>query len=225
MTTEPAPAALLDTDRVVPGPFPDAADAIVWAIDEFGTDLTLLCSGQDAVVVDLAIKVDPSIEIAFIDTGFHFDETIETVLAIVERYRPNLRIIVPWRHLPNVGVPDFCCSDHKVEQLDLALEGKRAWITGLRQADDPTRSEARQVEFDRRGLIKINPIVAWSDEEVLDYEMANDIIVNPLRSRGFLSIGCRPCTTAVGDELAAWPGGSRAGRWAGSTRTECGLHL
>lgn len=197
-----------------------AISAIEWSVSEFGSDLTLLCSGQDAVLVDLAMQVDDSIDVAFIDTGFHFPETIETMLAIAERYRPKLRVVVPWRHLDGVGRPDFCCRDHKVEQLDHALVGKRAWLSGLRRADGPSRVQARQVETDRRGLTKINPLVAWSDVDVAAYERDHDIIVNPLRDRGFPSIGCRPCTSPVepGDD-------ARAGRWAGTEHTECGLHL
>lgn len=197
-----------------------AETAVAWAVDRFGADLTLLCSGQDAVLVDVALSVEPSIEVAFIDTGFHFNETIETMLRIAERYRPRLRVIGPWRQLPDVGRPGFCCSDHKVEQLELALAGKRAWLSGIRRADGASRDTAAQVEIDRRGLVKINPLVAWSDAEVAAYEAARDIIVNPLRSRGYPSIGCRPCT--IPSEDAFDP---RAGRWAGLEKTECGLHL
>ncbi len=200
-------------------PATSAADAVRWAVARFGDGLSLLCSGQDAVLVDVALRVDPTIELVFIDTGFHFDETINTMLAIAERYRPRLRVVVPWRHLSGVGKPDFCCSDHKVEQLDVALAGKRAWLSGLRRADGPSRADAGIAEVDRRGLVKVNPLVAWTDDEVAAYEIANDIIVNPLRDKGYPSIGCKPCTSPVepGDD-------ARSGRWAGSTKTECGLH-
>jgi phosphoadenosine phosphosulfate reductase len=213
--------------RLLDGVAPDsgAAEAsaiatIEWAADQFGGDLTLLCSGQDAVLVDLAMTVDPTIEVTFIDTGFHFNETIETMLRIAERYRPNLRIVVPWRHLDGVGRPGFCCSDHKVEQLEHALHGKRAWISGLRHADGPSRADAGRVEVDRRGLTKVNPIVSWTDADVADFERRRDIIVNPLRASGYPSIGCRPCTSP-----AAFDDDPRSGRWAGSAKTECGLHL
>jgi len=197
-----------------------ASAAIEWAVSEFGADLTLLCSGQDAVLVDLEMKIDATLELAFIDTGFHFNETIETMLAIVERYQPKLRIVVPWRHLDGVGKPGFCCSDHKVEQLDHALDGKRAWLSGLRRTDGPSRSHARQVETDRRGLTKINPIVAWTDADVAEYEQRHDIIVNPLRAQGYPSIGCAPCTSPIRSRRDP-----RSGRWTGSDKTECGLHL
>lgn len=197
-----------------------AHETVRRAVSIFGNDLSLLCSGQDAVLVDVALRVDPTIELVFIDTGFHFDETINTMLAIAERYRPVLRVVVPWRHLPGAGLPGFCCSEHKVDQLDRALVGKRAWLSGLRRADGPSRSNAAVAEVDRRGLVKINPLISWSDSKVAGYELRHDIIVNPLRERGYPSIGCKPCTSPVepGDD-------GRAGRWAGSDKTECGLHL
>ncbi|MFT7648300.1 MAG: phosphoadenosine phosphosulfate reductase [Candidatus Poriferisodalaceae bacterium] len=201
-------------------PNANASQAVSWAIETFGDDLVLLCSGQDAVLVDVALRVDPTVELVFIDTGYHFNETIETMIAIAERYRSRLRIIAPWRHLAGSGLPGFCCSDHKVEQLDLALAGKVAWLSGLRRADGPSRADVEMVEVDRRGLVKINPLVAWTDEDVNGYEADNDIIINPLRSAGYPSIGCWPCTTPVvdGDD-------QRSGRWLGSDKTECGLHL
>jgi phosphoadenosine phosphosulfate reductase len=101
----------------------------------------------------------------------------------------------------------------------VALAGKRAWLSGLRWADSPERAATAMVETDRRGLTKVNPLVAWSDGEVAAYEQVNDIIVNPLRDRGYPSIGCRPCTSPVEPGADA-----RAGRWAGEDRTECGIH-
>lgn len=196
-----------------------APELVAWGAERFGDQLSLLCSGQDAVLVDVALRVDPTIEVVFLDTGFHFNETIETMLAIAERYRPRVRVISPWRHLAGVGQPGFCCSDHKVEQLDLALAGRAAWLSGLRRADDPERADTPVVTVDRRGLVKVNPLALWSDEETEAYIAANDIIVNPLRDRGYPSIGCRPCTAP------AEPGaGGRSGRWVGSQRTECGIH-
>lgn len=191
--------------------------AIEQATNEFGDDLTLLCSGQDAVLVDLALGVDPTIEVAFLDTGFHFNETIETMLRIVQRYSPRLRIVGPWRHLSDVGRDGFCCSSHKVEQLEEVLAGKRAWLSGVRRADGGERAGAKLVSTDRRGLTKINPLVAWTDAQVDAYVSANDIIVNPLRDRGYASIGCAPCTSP--DESG------RGGRWVGQAKTECGLHV
>lgn len=198
-----------------------ASEIVAFGVEKFGDDLVLLFSGQDAVLVDVALKVDPRIELVFIDTGFHFNETIETVLAVAERYQPKLRVVSPWRHLDGVGTAGFCCSDHKVEQLDRALDGRSAWLSGLRRDDSADRASVEAISTDRRGLIKLNPILEWSDAEVDSYITANDIIVNPLRDRGYPSIGCRPCTTPVGENELD----SRAGRWAGSCKTECGIHL
>ncbi len=196
-----------------------APDAVAWAVKRFGSaEISLLCSGQDSVLVDVALQVDRSIEVVFIDTGFHYPETIETMLAIVERHDPRLRVVVPWRHLPGVGRPGFCCGDHKVEQLGIALAERRAWLSGLRRADGPSRADAPQFEIDRRGLTKINPLVAWTDDEVVAYVAANDVVVNPLTAQGYPSIGCRPCTAP------ATSTDPRSGRWAGTERTECGLH-
>lgn len=191
--------------------------AVEQAVNDFGDDLTLLCSGQDAVLVDVALRVDPTIEVAFIDTGFHFNETIETMLRIVQRYSPRLKVVAPWRHLPDVGKADFCCSSHKVEQLEEALNGKRAWLSGVRRADGEARAEAQLLSIDRRGLTKINPLVDWTDEQIDSYVLDNDVILNPLRDRGYPSIGCAPCTSPAD--------GGRSGRWAGRDKSECGLHL
>jgi phosphoadenosine phosphosulfate reductase len=196
-----------------------APEVVRWAVDRFGDGLTVLCSGQDAVLVDVALRVEPTIEVAFLDTGFHFPETIETMLAIAERYRPRLRVIAPWRHLAGVGRPGFCCRDHKVEQLDLALDGRAAWLSGLRRADSADRAATPVAAVDRRGLVRLHPLAAWTDDDVAAYIAANDVIVNPLRERGYPSIGCRPCTQPAGGGA-----GARSGRWAGTDRTECGIH-
>jgi phosphoadenosine phosphosulfate reductase len=196
-----------------------APEVVRWAVDRFGDGLIVLCSGQDAVLVDVALGVDPTIEVAFLDTGFHFPETIETMLAIAERYRPRLRVVAPWRHLPGVGGSGFCCGDHKVEQLDWALAGRTAWLSGLRRADSAERRGEPVAGLDRRGLVKLNPLAAWSDAEVEAYIADRDVIVNPLRDRGYPSIGCWPCTSPVDG-----PAEARSGRWAGTGRTECGIH-
>ncbi len=195
--------------------------AITELVEAHGPGATLLCSGQDAVLVDVALAVAPQLEVTFIDTGFHFPETIETMLRIVERYSPKLQIIAPWRHKSGVGKPGFCCSDHKVEQLDSALDGKTAWLSGIRRADGGSRLDALMHETDRRGLAKLNPLIEWSDDEVDAYEEIQQIIVNPLRFQGYPSIGCRPCTSPIDPTSED----ARSGRWAGSAKTECGIHF
>jgi phosphoadenosine phosphosulfate reductase len=115
---------------------------------------------------------------------------------------------------------DGCCAARKVAPLEEALAGRDAWMSGLRRADDPSRAETPIVSRDRRGLVKVNPLATWSDADVDAYVAEHDVVTNPLLQRGYPSIGCWPCTRPVG------PGeDARAGRWSGSTKTECGLHL
>jgi phosphoadenosine phosphosulfate reductase len=195
---------------------------IRWAVEEFGTRLAVTASMTDAVLIDLATRVDPGIEVVFIDTGYHFPETLETVEAVRRRYGLNLRIMTVAQQEESLweADPENCCSAVKVGQLDRALADKDAWMSGLRRAEAPTRANAPIVGRDIRGLIKVNPLATWSDVDVRGYIADHDVPVNPLLDRGYLSIGCMPCTRPV------QPGeDARAGRWSGSDRTECGLHI
>jgi len=198
------------------------ASAIVrWAVENFGDDLCLTASFQDATLIDVATKVHPGIEVVFIDTGDHFPETLETVERVRARYDLNLRVMrVPEPAIPfHVQDPVKCCSDAKVIALDEALAGKRAWLSGLRRAEADTRAEAPIVGIDRRGLVKVNPLATWSDLDVAGYMTDHDVPYNPLLDQGYPSIGCAPTTKPV--EAGADP---RSGRWAESDKTECGLH-
>jgi phosphoadenosine phosphosulfate reductase len=195
---------------------------IEWAVEHFHPFMCLAASMTDAVLIDLAVSVEPSIEVVFIDTRYHFPETLETVERVRRHYGLNLRVLtVPpqpvdlWR-----ADPVNCCSAAKVEQLDRALHGKMAWMSGLRRSEAPTRAKAPIVVRDIRGLVKVNPIATWTDQDISGYIADHDVPVNPLLERGYPSIGCRPCTAPVAD--GADP---RSGRWAGSGKTECGLHL
>jgi phosphoadenosine phosphosulfate reductase len=219
------PPALSDADldkasRLLDGT--PAANIVAWAVERFGRGLCLTASMTDAVLIDVATKVEPSIEIIFLDTQYHFPETLETVEAVRRRYNPNLVVMQPDRPLDDLWRTDTdaCCAARKVQPLEKALQGKIAWLSGLRRADGPSREATPVVERDRRGLIKVNPLVNWSDDDVAAYIRDNEVPVNPLLDRGYPSIGCWPCTRAVS------PGeDARAGRWAGSEKTECGLHL
>ena len=194
-----------------------ASKVIRWAVERFSPRLSLLASMTDAVLIDLAVKVDPSIEVVFIDTGHHFPETMETVELVRRRYGLNLRIVtVGPEPAPLV---DGCCSPTKVLQLDRALVGRQAWLSGLRRTEASTRVDAPIVALDRRGLVKVNPIATWSDDDVAGYIAEHDVPVNPLVFQGYPSVGCRPCTFPVA--AGADP---RSGRWAGTDRTECGIH-
>jgi phosphoadenosine phosphosulfate reductase len=199
-----------------------ASKVIQWAVDNFAPHLAMTASMTDAVLIDLATKVFPAIEVVFIDTGYHFPETLATVEEVRRHYGLNLRMMTVARQSEELweADPENCCSAVKVGQLDRALAGKQAWMSGLRRGEADTRAAAPIVSRDLRGLIKVNPIATWTDQDVDDYIEAHDIIVNPLTGQGYPSIGCMPCTTPVA------PGEDpRAGRWRGKDKTECGLHL
>lgn len=203
---------------------PDLDDAsaeyiLTWAIERFFPDIAVACSMQDSVVVDIAWRIEPRIEVFFLETGFHFPETLETAERLRTRYDLNL-VAVPPVENPAVYSRDgveACCAARKVIPMNRHLAGRRAWVSGLRRAESSTRKDAHALEWDaKRGLVKVNPIVAWSDEAVAAYIAEHDLIVNPLLAQGYGSVGCWPCTQ---------PGEGRAGRWAGLDKTECGLHV
>ncbi len=195
---------------------------IRWAVEHFHPHLCLTASMTDAVLIALAVNVEPSIEVVFIDTGYHFPETLETVEAVRRKYGLNLRMMTVPTHDEELWKvdPENCCSSVKVGQLDRALAGKEAWMSGLRRDEAETRANAPIVARDLRGLIKINPLANWSALDVEGYIKDHDVPVNPLIAQGYPSIGCWPCTKPVAD--GADP---RSGRWSGQDKTECGLHL
>lgn len=198
-----------------------ASKIIAWAADAFGPHLCLTASMNDAVLIDLAVKVDPAIEVVFIDTGYHFPETLATVETVRRRYGLNMKIMTAPENTELLWKtdPDNCCSALKVQQLDRALAGKAAWMSGIRRAEADTRATAHVVGRDLRGLVKVNPIAQWTDADVEAYIEAHDVPFNPLLTQGYGSIGCMPCTEKVA------PGeDARAGRWRGKSKTECGLH-
>jgi phosphoadenosine phosphosulfate reductase len=200
-----------------------SAQAVIeWAVEQFHPFMCMAASMTDAVLIDLAVKVEPSIEVVFIDTRYHFPETLETVERVRRHYGLNLRVLTVapqpvelWQ-----ADPANCCSAAKVAQLDRALTGKMAWMSGLRRSEASTRATAPIVARDLRGLVKVNPIATWTDQDVDGYVRDHDVPVNPLLAQGYPSIGCRPCTQPVTDGEDP-----RAGRWAGQDKTECGLHL
>ena len=198
-----------------------ASDIIEWAVERFHPWMCLTASMQDAVLIDVATRVEASIEVVFIDTGYHFPETLQTLEEVRRRYGLNLRVLtVPPAPVPLwKSDPDNCCSMAKVAQLERALVGKQAWMSGLRRDESASRRGAPIVSRDKRGLVKLNPLANWTDLDVQGYIADHDVPVNPLLRQGYPSIGCWPCTRPVA------PGeDSRAGRWAGLDKNECGLH-
>ena len=199
-------------------------DILRWAGATFGDDLLVTASFGDAVLVHLVSQAIPDAEIVLLDTGYLFAETTWYADRLRAAYGLNLRIVHPlggvepdqWQH-----DTDGCCAARKVEPLQRALAGRRAWVTGLRRADSPTRADAPIVHLDPfRGVTKINPLATWSDDDVAHYSEIELLPEHPLASRGYASIGCWPCTRPVTDGEDA-----RAGRWAGTDKIECGLHV
>lgn len=202
----------------------EASDIIKWSLATFAPHICITSSMTDGVLIHLATQHDKNIEVVFIDTGYHFPETLETVELMRLHFGLNLKIMsVPPRKPGEehwVLDPKKCCSSVKVGQLDRALLGKSAWMSGLRRADSPSRAEMPVIAHDVRGIVKINPIINWSHEDVDNYIAEYNIPYNPLLDRGYPSIGCAPCTTpvSIGDDI-------RSGRWAGQDRSECGMHI
>jgi phosphoadenosine phosphosulfate reductase len=208
-----------------------ATEVLQWAAAEFGPGLVVTASMQDTVLAHLASKVIPGIEVIFLDTGYHFAETIGTADAVEAVYDVTLRRVTPEltvleqdaRFGPRLYArdPDRCCEMRKVIPLNKALRDYESWATGVRRAESATRASTKVVEFNaRRGKVKLAPLADWSDDDVLSYADANGVLMNPLLQLGYPSIGCEPCTAPVS------PGAdSRAGRWAASAKTECGINI
>lgn len=207
-------------------------EIIKWACQTFGDKLAVGCSlgAEDMVIMDIAVKIKPNIPFLFIDTDFHFTDTIELLEKAKAKYKANIIILkseyTPEEQEKKYGPqlfftdPNLCCTLRKVMPIRGALSNYDAWITGIRREQAPTRRNAKVVEIDKVfGLIKINPLVRWTTQDVWDYIKKNSVPYNRLHDLGYPSIGCAPCTQPVrpGQDL-------RAGRWAGTGKTECGLH-
>jgi phosphoadenosine phosphosulfate reductase len=208
-----------------------AEEALRWTAETFGDDFIVASNMQDAVLIDLATKVKSDVDVLFLETGYHFPETIGTRDA-VEAVYPGVKIVnaqaeqsvaeqdAEYGEKLHDRDPTLCCNLRKVVPLRKTLSNYSAWVTGVRRVDAPTRANTPIVTWDdRNGLVKVNPIAPWTDDEFKAYIAEHGILENPLVSIGYLSIGCAPCTARV--EPGQDP---RSGRWAGQSKTECGLH-
>ena len=207
-----------------------AEHIIEWAVATFGERFCITSSMGDAVLAHLASTVAPGIDVVFLDTGYHFAETIGTRDWITSVLPLTLVNVTPPRTVAQQDAefgprlferdPDLCCSLRKVQPLAQTLSGYVAWGSGIRRDESPSRVDTRLVDWDaKREMIKINPLAAWRQHDVDAYVAEHQIPVNPLVELGFASIGCAPCTRPVA------PGeDARAGRWAGRSKTECGIH-
>jgi phosphoadenosine phosphosulfate reductase len=207
-----------------------ALEILSWADEQFGPSWAVASSMADGVVPSLAAKVRPGVDILFLDTGYHFAETIGTRDAIAATLPVNIRTLTAKQTVEEQDAsfgtrlyernPDQCCALRKVMPLRKALKDYSAWASGLRRDEADTRKGVRVVEWDeQRSMVKLNPIAAWNQDDVDRYIAENGILVNPLLSDGYGSIGCWPCTRRLkpGED-------ARAGRWSGTNKVECGLH-
>jgi phosphoadenosine phosphosulfate reductase len=207
------------------------AEAIIeWAVDTFGSRFCVTSSMGDAVLSHLASRVSPGIDVVFLDTGYHFAETIGTRDAVAATMPVNVVTLSPTisvrqqdeEYGPDLWSrdPDLCCALRKVAPLAQGLEEYDAWATGLRREETRDRVIAPVVGWDEgKGKVKVSPLARWTQDDVDRYISENNILVNPLTYDGYPSIGCWPCTRRVA------PGeDARSGRWAGTGKTECGIH-
>ncbi|MBI5235281.1 MAG: phosphoadenylyl-sulfate reductase [Deltaproteobacteria bacterium] len=206
-------------------------EVLKWVADNFDVkEFALASSFAECVLIDMLVKIEPQARVFYIDTGLLFSETLDVVKRVEEKYGIKVERFAPVLTLEQMEVeygpelwkkePDRCCLLRKVNVMTEALKGFKLWITGLRREESASRKDAPVVGWDEKfGLIKVNPIAAWSKKEVWDYVHKHDVPYNALLDKGYTSIGCAPCTMPVkpGED-------ERSGRWAGKGKTECGLH-
>jgi phosphoadenosine phosphosulfate reductase len=230
-TAAPEPDALEEAARRLEGRAPE--EILAEALARFGPRVAFATGfgPEGCVLLDVIARHRLPIDVFTLDTGLLFPETHELWRRLEDRYRLPIRGVRPRLTVEEQAAvhgerlwerePDGCCALRKVEPLAGALDGLDAWVTAIRREQTAERAGARVVELDARfGLVKVNPLAAWTHAEVWDYVRAHDVPVNALHARGYPSIGCRPCTSAVasGED-------HRAGRWRHRAKTECGLHV
>jgi len=208
-----------------------AHEILLWAAQTFGDRFCVLSSMGDAAVASLAAKAKPGVDVVFLDTGYHFAETIGVRDAVAAVYDVNVVSALPLLTVAEqddaygkdlfARDPDKCCAMRKVAPMEAALVDYDAWATGVRRDESATRATTPVVQFDaRRRKVKVNPIARWTKLELDTYIAENHILVSPLIDEGYLSIGCAPCTNKVA------PGADpRSGRWVGHAKTECGINI
>ncbi len=208
-----------------------AEDIVEWAVATFGSRFCITSSMGDAVLAHLASRVAPGVDVVFLDTGYHFAETIGTRDAVAATLDVKLLSITPKQTVAEQDAehgtdlfardPDLCCALRKVQPLNESLSHYDAWATGLRRAETRNRVIAPVIGWDaKKGKVKVSPLARWDDAQVETYIAENGVLVNPLQHDGYPSIGCAPCTRRVvsGED-------PRAGRWSGTGKTECGIHV
>ncbi len=207
-----------------------AHEILTWADEQFGASWAVASSMADTVLPSLAAAVRPGVDVLFLDTGYHFAETLGTRDAAAATLPINVRTIAPRQSVEQQDAsfgarlyernPDQCCALRKVMPLRKALKDYSAWASGLRRDEAVTRRDIKVVQWDdQRSMVKLNPIAAWTQDDVDRYIAEAGVLVNPLLYDGYGSVGCGPCTRRLVEGEDA-----RAGRWSGSGKIECGIH-
>ena len=216
-----------------------AEEIIRWAGETFGSDIKAASSfgAEDVVVIDLIAKTAPEISIFTLDTGRLHDETYKVMESVRAKYELPMQTMFPnaeavellvaekgyYSFLESVENRKECCAIRKVGPLKRALSDATAWMTGLRRDQSVTRTDTPAIEWDEgNGMLKVNPIIEWTNEDVWAYIKENNVPYNELHDKGFPSIGCAPCTRAIKEDVED----IRAGRWwwENPEFKECGLH-
>ncbi|MGL3804660.1 phosphoadenylyl-sulfate reductase [Paeniglutamicibacter sp. R2-26] len=208
-----------------------AAEVIAWVKANFATaEVAVACSMADAVLPAVVAEALPGVDVLFLETGYHFGETHATRNEVAAALDVRIVDVLPERTVEQQDAelgprlherdPGTCCRLRKMEPLAKALAGYRLWFTGVRRDEGPTRADTPLVTWDEaHGLVKVNPLAAWSFEELTGYAAERNVPVNLLLAHGYPSIGCAPCTRPVAEGEDP-----RSGRWAGLAKTECGIH-
>jgi phosphoadenosine phosphosulfate reductase len=208
-------------------------EVLLWAVETFYPKLTMATAfgAEGCCIIHMLAQIEPRVRIFNLETGYQFAETLDVRERIKARYGIEVEYIYPEMTVAEYEAehggplyrirPDQCCHDRKVLPLRTAVAGYEAWISAIRKDQTAHRAVAGVVQWDRKfGLVKVNPLLSWTKSDVWRFILANEIPYNPLHDHGYPSIGCWPCTAPVGDGAD-----ERAGRWAGTGKKECGLHV
>jgi phosphoadenosine phosphosulfate reductase len=222
---------IADASAKLAGATPQAI--LRWAVQTFFPKLTMATAfgAEGCCIMHMLAEIEPRVRIFNLETGYQFPETLELRERIKERYGIEVEYVRPEMSVEEYEAehggplyrirPDQCCHDRKVLPLRRAVEGYEAWISAIRRDQTSHRAGAGVVQWDAKfSLVKINPLIGWTRSDVWRFVLDHEIPYNPLHDQGYPSIGCKPCTIAVGEGAD-----ERAGRWAGSAKKECGLHV
>ena len=220
--TTPTPALLAELDEA-DARFAHATprEILEWTFGRFGSDIAYACSFEDVALLRMIYDVAPGTEVIFLDTEGHFPETLAFLDDLTARWQLNVTRTHPGPEAQATPCgTDGCCAARKVAPLQRAVAGKAAWLTSVKRVDAATRADMRIVDWDAKfGLVKVNPLATWTDDDVTYYLRSHELPEHPLWAQGYASIGCAAMTVKPLD-----PSDRRSGRWAGLDKEECGLH-